>query len=172
MAATKAPGRAARPAGRVYAASSVGSSLGALAAGRVALLADHVAWLKVAHTSRGVPLALLAGNLRALWEELEESLPPPGAAMALDYVDGALVALDPEAERPTELGVGRCIVDVVCHGAAQGRALGRVRTDQPPSTHNWREPLSTAMPPSCPPSSRAMWIHWPMGTFASSFPDA
>jgi methanogenic corrinoid protein MtbC1 len=61
----------------------------ALAAGRPAVLDDHVAWHKVALAARDAPDDYLPANLSCMRDELRESLPSALGTMAASYVDQA-----------------------------------------------------------------------------------
>ena len=65
----------------------------ALAAGRPALFHDHVAWLKLASTARGVPVSDVSGNLTCLLAELGERLPDVAATRATEYLTSAIAHL-------------------------------------------------------------------------------
>jgi len=65
----------------------------ALWADRPALLYDHLAWTKVAQSSRGVGPGFLLRNLECMREELGERLPDAAAVPARAVVGSALEAL-------------------------------------------------------------------------------
>ncbi|MHC5062585.1 MAG: cobalamin B12-binding domain-containing protein [Planctomycetota bacterium] len=72
----------------------------ALGVERVGLFLDHVSWLKVAQTARGLPLEYLDGSLLCLAEELEASLPKGATTMSVEYLQTARKHL---ADAPTTL---------------------------------------------------------------------
>jgi methanogenic corrinoid protein MtbC1 len=65
----------------------------ALAASRPALFSDYVAWAKVLLAEHGVPVEILADNLRAVSQVLRDRLAAEDAAAVCGYVDAALAAL-------------------------------------------------------------------------------
>ena len=60
-----------------------------LACNRPALLETHVAWLKVAYTSREIPLRLLGDRLHCTGEELQSTLPDAALGLALEHLSCA-----------------------------------------------------------------------------------
>jgi len=84
----------------------------ALAAGRSALFASHVQWLKVALAAREAPGDYVAQGLDCLREELAARLPSALAPMALGYVDEGRAALDRAAEPESALRDDLPLADV------------------------------------------------------------
>ncbi|MEM7309651.1 MAG: cobalamin-dependent protein [Planctomycetota bacterium] len=76
--------------------SRIESLAEALAAGSPSMLRLDFEWLAATYAARGVPLDLLVRSLRALREELRDSLPAEAAAMAGAYLDEAAQGLNGE----------------------------------------------------------------------------
>lgn len=89
-----------------------------VAAGVPALFADHVAWLRDGCAAREASSGLLADGLRALEEELAETLPPDAAALASVHVAAALQAAGCEP-----CGVGSPIEEECAFAALARRFL-------------------------------------------------
>lgn len=103
---------------------------GALAVGRPELLALDVGWLRATHAARGLPPAVLDAMLRALREELAQSLPPDARALAERFLAAAEAAPVPDASTSALLGArrerARALLDELLAGRRRG-AEGIVR---------------------------------------------
>ncbi len=75
----------------------------ALAAGRVQLLSDHLAWLKISYAEQGLSLDYPRLQIECLRDELTDSLPPPHDAVAGGMVGEALRAFDSAPSVSTSL---------------------------------------------------------------------
>lgn len=75
----------------------------AVAVERVALFVDYIAWLKVAQTARGIPIAFLDASLESLTRELEASLVAGAADLPVDYLQQARQQLEQAPDRMPSL---------------------------------------------------------------------
>lgn len=97
---------------------------GALAVGRPELLALDVGWLRATHAAHGLPPAVLDATLRALREELAQSLPPDARALAERFLAAADAEPVPDAATSALRGARRARARTLLDELLAGRRRG------------------------------------------------